>query len=164
MRTGILCLLIAPLLSGPAHALSTDRNQPMDVEADRAQIDDARGVSVYRGNVLIVQGSLRLTADELTLHTRDGTIIKAIATGGPATYRQRPDGKDQDVVAEALKLEYFADQQRLILTDQASIRQAGDSFRSQRIDYDIGADVVKAGASSPKDRVRITIQPKTGSR
>jgi lipopolysaccharide export system protein LptA len=162
MRTGIVFTLslILPLLSGTAQALSSDRNQPMDVEADRADIDDKRGVSVYRGNVKITQGTLRLTAEELTLHTRDGEVVRAIAVGKPATYRQRPDGKDQDVEAEALKMEYFADRQKLILTDKASVRQAGDSFRSERIDYDIAADVVKGGTGSPGDRVRITIQPK----
>lgn len=162
MRTVIVCTLslTLSLLTGTAQALSTDRQQPMDVEADRADIDDKRGVSVYRGKVKITQGTLRLTADELTLHTRDGEVVKAIATGKPATYRQRPDGKDQDVEAEALRMEYFADQQKLIMTNQAIVRQAGDSFRSDRIDYDIAADVVKAGAGSPGDRVRITIQPK----
>lgn len=162
MRTGIVVTLslLLPLLHGSAHALSSDRNQPMDVEADRADIDDKRGISVYRGNVKITQGTLRLTADELTLHTRDGEVVRAIAVGTPATYRQRPDGKDHDVEAEALKMEYFADRQQLILTDTARVQQAGDTFRSERIDYDIAADVVKAGAGAPGDRVRITIQPK----
>lgn len=162
MRTGIVVTLslILPLLAGTVHALSSDRNQPMDVEADRADIDDKRGVSVYRGNVKITQGTLRLTADELTLHTRDGEVVRAIAVGKPATYRQRPDGKDHDVEAEALKMEYFADRQQLILIDKALVQQAGDTFRSERIDYDIAADVVKAGAGTPGDRVRITIQPK----
>jgi lipopolysaccharide export system protein LptA len=164
MRTGIAfmssLILILSAFAGTVQALSTDRNQPMDVEADRADIDDKRGISVYRGNVKITQGTLRLTADELTLHTRDGDIVKAIAVGKPATYRQRPDGKDQDIEAEALNMEYQAAEQKLILTNQAHVQQAGDSFRSDRIDYDIAADVVKAGAGSPGDRVRITIQPK----
>lgn len=162
MRTGIVVTLslLLPLLTGTVHALSSDRNQPMNVEADRADIDDKRGVSVYRGNVKITQGTLRLTADELTLHTRDGEVVRAIAVGKPATYRQRPDGKEHDVEAEALKMEYLADRQQLILTEKALVQQAGDTFRSERIDYDIAADVVKAGAGAPGDRVRITIQPK----
>lgn len=156
-----LCLLCAGV-AGQAQALTSDREQPMYVEADRADIDDQRGVSVYRGNVKITQGTLVLTAAELTVHSKDSDIIKAIAVGQPATYRQRPDGKEQDVEAQALRMEYFAVDQKIILIDKAEVRQGGDTFRSDRINYDIAKDVVNAGASadSPGDRVRITIQPK----
>lgn len=159
-----LSLLYAGL-PGVAAALSSDRDQPMYVEADRADIDDQRGVSVYRGNVKITQGTLQLTAAELTVHSKDGDITKAIAIGQPATYRQRPDGKEQDVEAEALRMEYFGVEQKIILIDKAEVRQGGDTFRSDRIHYDIAKDVVNAGATagSPGDRVRITIQPKPKS-
>lgn len=156
-----LCLLCAGS-SGQAIALSSDRNQPMYIEADRADIDEQRGVSVYRGNVKITQGTLQLTAAELTVHSKDGDIVKAIAVGQPATYRQRPDGKEQDIEAEALRMEYFAAEEKIILIDKAEVRQGGDTFRSDKINYDIAKDVVNAGATagSPGDRVRITIQPK----
>ena len=153
----------ATALPFSAAALSSDREQPMYVEADRADIDDKRGVSVYRGNVEITQGTLRLTADELTVHTSDGDITQAVATGTPATYRQRPDNKPQDVEAESLRMEYYAGEQKIILLQQAEVRQDGDTFRSERIHYDIARDKVNAGAGTPGDRVRITIQPKKGS-
>lgn len=157
-----LSLCLCAGLAGEAAALSSDREQPMYVEADRADIDEKRGVSVYRGNVKITQGTLQLTAAELTVHSKDGDVVKAVATGQPATYRQRPDGKEQDVEAEALRMEYYGTEQKIILIDQAQVRQGGDTFRSQRIHYDIAQDVVNAGATAgtPGDRVRITIQPK----
>ncbi|MBI5040196.1 MAG: lipopolysaccharide transport periplasmic protein LptA [Gammaproteobacteria bacterium] len=164
MRNFIVWLaLIGGMAPGLVAALSTDRNQPMYVEADRADIDDKRGVSVYRGNVKITQGTLQLTAAELTVHSKNGDIVKAIAVGQPATYRQRPDGKEKDVEAEALRMEYFAHAQKITLLDKAEVRQAGDTFRSDEIHYDIAKDVVNAGGSAgtPGDRVRITIQPKT---
>lgn len=164
MRNVIVWLaLIGGIVPGLVAALSTDRNEPMYVEADRADIDDKRGVSVYRGNVKITQGTLQLTAAELTVHSKNGDIVKAIAVGQPATYRQRPDGKKQDVEAEALRMEYYATEQKIVLLDKAEVRQAGDTFRSDKINYDIAKDVVNAGggAGTPGDRVRITIQPKT---
>lgn len=162
MRSAIPLLLCLGCSTLPhlAAALSSDRNQPMYVEADRADIDDKQGVSVYHGNVKITQGTLQLTADELTVTTKNGDIVKAIALGKPATYRQRPDNKPQDVEAEALRMEYYADEQKIILLQKAVVRQAGDTFRSERIHYDIATDKVNAGAGSPSDRVRITIQPK----
>lgn len=159
----LLLMSCASILPGIAAALSSDREQPMYVEADRADIDDKRGISVYRGNVKINQGTLQLTADELTVHTNDGDITQAIAIGKPATYRQRPDNKPQDVEAESLRMEYYAVEQKIILLQKAEVRQAGDTFRSERIHYDIAQDKVNAGDGAPGDRVRITIQPKKGS-
>lgn len=156
----VVLTLIASGLPALANALSDDRNQPMYVEADRASIDDKRGISVYRGNVKITQGTLQLTATELTVESHNGDIVKAIATGQPATYRQRPDGKDQDVEAESLRMEYFAQEQKIILLDKAHVRQAGDTFSSDKIHYDIAKDIVNAGDGAPGDRVHITIQPK----
>ncbi len=165
MRHALAAVLLLTGSGWPAlaTALSDDRNQPMYVEADRADIDDKRGVSVYRGNVRITQGTLQLTAAELTVHSKGGDIIKAIAVGQPATYRQRPDGKDTDIEAEALRMEYFAAEQKIILLEKARVTQGGDSFSSEKIHYDIGKDVVKAGDGTPGDRVRITIQPKPRS-
>ena len=158
----VVLTLLGAGVSGPVVALSSDRNQPMYIEADRADIDDKTGVSVYRGNVKITQGTLQLTAEELTVHSKDGEIVKAIAVGQPATFRQRPDGKAQDVEAESLRMEYFAAEQKITLLNKAEVRQAGDTFRSDKIHYDIAKDVVNAGGSgSPGERVRITIQPKT---
>ncbi|MDV3237735.1 MAG: lipopolysaccharide transport periplasmic protein LptA [Gammaproteobacteria bacterium] len=156
----IVPLLLTVLFPASAVALSSDRQQPMHIEADRADLDDQKGISVYRGNVVITQGTLRLTADELTVYTRDGEVTKAFSTGAPATYRQRPDGKDQDVEAQSLRMEYYAGEEKIILLQKAEVKQAGDTFRSDKIIYDIARDHVNAGTGTPGDRVRITIQPK----
>ena len=160
-RLGKLITGLLFLLPACAGALSSDRNQPMHIEADRANLDEKSGVSVYRGNVTITQGTLRMTADELTLHAKNGNVEKAFAKGNPATYRQRPDGKAQDVEAESLNMEYLAGQNKLILIDKAQVKQNGDTFRSGKIVYDIARDKVDAGTGTPGDRVRITIQPKS---
>ncbi len=155
------CLPLLLLLAWPlaAPALSTDRRQPIHLEADTADIDDRSGLSVYRGNVTLDQGSLHITANELRVHLKDGEIDRIYASGRPATFRQRPDGKDQDVEGEALRMEYHAAQDRLILLERAQVRQGGDSFASERIVYDIATDQVQAGAGG-SDRVRIIIQPR----
>ncbi len=150
----LLLLLISPQLL----ALSTDRDQPMQLEADHAKINDKTGVHVYTGNVVITQGSMRITADHLTLKTVDGDISEAVALGKPATYKQRPDDKDQDVEATSLRMEYYATDGKLILIDSAKVWQGQDTFTSERINYDIDRDIVNAGTG--QDRVRITLQPK----
>lgn len=155
-------LLVLVLLPVNSWALSSDREQPMLIEADRAELDDANGISIYRGNVKVTQGTLVLTGDIMTVHTKGNDIEKVIIEGQPATYRQRPDNKDKDVRARALHMEYFTNPEKIVLTKQAEVEQEGDVLRSERIEYDVPTDKVNAGTDQPNERVRITIQPRPG--
>lgn len=155
----MLLFALGCVFTAPAQALSSDRDQPMHIEADHADINDQTGVHVYTGNVVVTQGSMRLTADHLTLQIEAGEIKEGVALGEPATYKQRPDNKDEDVYAESLRMEYYAGNERIILIEEAEVTQAGDIFRSERIVYDVARDVVNAGQGEG-DRVRITIQPR----
>ena len=153
------CFFMAAMLAAsPAMALDSDRDQPMYIEADRATMDEGKGIGIYRGDVRIRQGSMHLQADTVTVYLEDGRIVRAVAVGEPARYRQRPEGREQDVHAEAGRMEYFLDPERIVLTGDALVRQEGDTFRSERIVYDIVRDTVDAGTG--EDRVRIVIQPR----
>ena len=140
--------------------LSSDRQQPMLIEADRVELDDAKGISVYRGRVKVTQGTLMLTGETMTVYTKDNDVEKVVMEGAPATYQQRPDNKDQDVHAKALRMEYYTDPEHIILLKQAEVEQQGDVLRSERIEYDVAKDQVTAGTDQPDERVRITIQPR----
>ena len=59
-----LLLCLAAVFGSPASwALPTDREQPIRVQADSAELDDKQGVAVYRGDVVVTQGSMKLTAN-----------------------------------------------------------------------------------------------------
>lgn len=141
--------------------LSSDRQQPMLIEADRVELDDAKGISVYRGRVRVSQGTLILTGETMTVHNKGNNIEKVIIKGTPATYQQRPDNKDEDVHAKALHMEYYTNPEHIILLRQAEVEQQGDVLRSERIEYDVAKDKVSAGTDKPDERVHITIQPRT---
>lgn len=143
-----------------AWALQSDRDKPVHIEADNAELDDQSGVSTYRGNVIITQGTMRITGDQVTVYTNaEGALQRAVSVGKPATYQQRPDNKPEDVKARALRMEYFADKDTVILTDEAHLWQGPNTFTSKKIIYDVANDRVDAGKETGGDRVRITIQP-----
>jgi lipopolysaccharide export system protein LptA len=152
--------LLAALAPGLCWALSTDRNQPMSIEADRVELNDGKGISVYRGNVKVTQGTLVLTGQTMTVFTKNDQVEKVIMEGKPATYRQRPDNKNQDVRAKALRMEYYTNPEHIILLKDAEVEQEGDRLRSERIEYDVLKDKVNAGTDQPNERVHITIQPR----
>ena len=145
-------------------ALTTDREQPIHIEADRVQIDDAKGVSVYTGNVVYTQGTIRLEADTVHLYytqTPERRIDRLEADGNPAHFRQRLEGQDEDVRAEALHFEYFAEPGRLILTHDAHVWQLNTAFSGDVIEYNAVQERISA-AGAGEGRVQVVIQPEPG--
>lgn len=143
-------------------ALSTDPDQPINIQADKAMIDDPNGVAIYTGNVIVTQGSIRINAEKLTLnYTQKQDLEKAVAEGDPARFKQTPDGEKPDIHAKAKRMEYYAGQDMLQLTKEAVIWQGGDSFTGERITYDTRKGIIRAEkGKNQKDRVSVTIQPR----
>jgi len=153
-----LGLLLFAVLPNIALALAEDKNQPIHVQADTVEIDDKKGVSVYRGNVILTQGSIILHADTLTVEHPKRQLQKAIAQGKPAQFQQDLDKKGGQVKAHASTMEYVAGAQVLTLSGKAEVWQDGNEFSGSRIDYDLKTDVVHA-RSGESERVQVTIQP-----
>lgn len=164
-RVRIFCLALLVAAATPVAALPSDADQPIRIQANAATLDDRQNTAVYTGNVIITQGSMRLTGARVTLNTDDsGDISKIVATGSPATYRQTPDADGKQVDARAQTIEYHAAADRVVLIDKAFLEQAGNTFQGQRISYDIQRQVVDAGKASgdsgSPDRIEIIIQPR----
>ena len=170
-----LRLAVALALAGctlAAYALPSDKDQPIEVEADTAELDDVQKVSVYRGNVVVIQGTIRMTGDVMTVHqTEDGDLDTLVLEGKPATYRQLPENSKVYDEAEALRMEYYELRNYVILIREAVVTQEGLRFSGDRIEYDTALSKVKAwssktsgdGATKPAEtgeRVKIIIKKK----
>ncbi|AFI83630.1 lipopolysaccharide transport periplasmic protein LptA [Methylophaga nitratireducenticrescens] len=151
-----------------ALALPSDREQPINIEADHAQLDDETGVTQYKGDAILTQGTLRIEGDVITFfYDENRELEKAIAEGNLATYEQVHKEGDKPVKAKALQMEYHASKQRIFLVGQGYVWQSGDEFRGNHIEYDIDRNIVIAnsrpvevdGQQQSSGRVHITIQP-----
>lgn len=150
-------------LPSMGYALSTDRDQPINIVADAATIDDAKGLAIYEGHVVVTQGTIVIQSDKLTLTYANGQSLKqAVAEGKPATFQQTPDNKQGDIHATANRMEYRASEDMLYLTKEAKLWQDKDSFTGAKISYDTKQGVIHAEKGSGKDtpRVSVTIQPR----
>jgi len=156
-----LCLGMMMPLS--VMALSSDKQQPIHIEADSVVIDDAHGTAIYRGNVHYSQGSTHLEAQEVTVYSTDRQKVdKVVADGDPATFRQRPDNQDQDMRGQAGHIEYFAAAERVILEKDAHLWRGKNEFAGSRIEYDTANQMVKALKSGDEaGRVQVIIQPRS---
>lgn len=158
LRPLVLLLLCIPL---QAWGLTSDREQPIEVEADRATLKEKEGVSIYEGNVKLTQGTLKLQAATMTVYHTGEQVKQMILIGNPATFVQRPEGKELDLHAEAARMEYHAADERIILLGAARVWQTdGKVFRSEKIIYNISTNTVNAGGTAAGDRVHITLQPR----
>lgn len=147
-------------LPAVGHALSSDRDKPIHIEADSAKLDEKKGFSRYEGNVHLRQGSLNLRGDSMTVHSNGRSVTKVVVTGSPARFSLRPDGKSADLNAEAERMEYIKSEERIILARKARVwQQGGNEFASDRISYDIRNNIVNAGGDNEESRVSITLQP-----
>ena len=162
----LLSLGIA-LGSAGAWALPSDREQPIRVQADTAELDDKQGVAVYRGDVMITQGTLKITGDKVTItQNAQGDIEVFTAVGKPAYYEQKPAEDKQIVKAYGLTIQYFAANERIVLIDQAKVIQEGNTFEGEKIVYDTQRQIVNAGRANgvnlttPRPRIDMVIQPK----
>lgn len=183
MASAILTIALVATLYGPAGwALSTDRNENIDIEADSAESDDVKGIAIYKGDVVIIQGTLKITGDHVTIHyDESGDFTKMVTLGNPAKFNQLPDGEPDKAEnyqrAKASRMEYFKKTDTIVLLGNAVYGQGGDRVAADRIDYDSRNARMKArtmtasakkgqpGASKKKPgRVRITLKPKKKSK
>ena len=178
----LLALLVIP--STAVHALESDRDQKAWIDADEVDLDFATGKRIYRGNVSIKQGTIRIIADEVELFYQGEQLEKAIARGNPAVFRQRPEQKLQDVIGQGKKIELDEINNIVTFFDQATIRQGSDTISGDTIVYDMAQDKMKVrgqtrttkapeqpkvNSSQPSttlvtsgsDRPRIVLQPRS---
>ncbi|NOY71091.1 MAG: lipopolysaccharide transport periplasmic protein LptA [Gammaproteobacteria bacterium] len=161
--SSFLLILILLLFMGQAWALSTDREQPINIEADRLDVDDAKGFGVYRGNVVLTQGSARLNADVIRVYSNaQRELIRVEAMGKPAKFRQLMDETREEVTGQALEIIYRVSEEYVVLKGRAYFWKCGDEFSGNRIEYFAPQALVKASQSKQgNERVNVTLLPQS---
>ena len=85
---GWLAPLLFAMLCAPA--VQAQSAAPIELTAERAEVNQAEGVSTYRGNVVVTRGPMRMTGDVMVVHTdAQGQLARLEMQGTPATWRER---------------------------------------------------------------------------
>jgi len=171
-RPNVLFLFFFTLLLPfkAALALPDDRDKPIHIQADSAELDDKKGVALYSGSVIITQGSIKITGQRATIkRAANGSVSIFTATGKPATFSQQPEADKEIVDAYGLTIQYSVQKDQVLLIDQAKVVQGGNTFEGEKIVYDTVRQIVNAGRASgqsittPRPRIDMLIQPKNSS-
>lgn len=157
-----LCCLALSGAATQVQALPEDRSQPIHISADSASINEKTGVTVYSGQVEIVQGSMKIRGDRVELYrTADGDVNRIVSVGKPAEFEQQPKHSDPVTHAYGLRMEYRIKAQQITIDEQAKVEQGQDTFTGERIVYNMDKAIVDAFSSESGDqRVKMVIQPK----
>lgn len=163
------CLAVLLCAAEPALAEKADRQKPINLEADRVTVDDAKQVSTFEGRVELTQGTLIIRGDRMEVRQDSQGFKYGTTWGNLAYFRQKRDGYDEFIEGWAERIEYDGRADKVQMFNRASMKKAGDEVRGNYISYDanteffqvIGGGAKAASAENPDGRVRVVLQPKS---
>jgi lipopolysaccharide export system protein LptA len=150
-----------------AYAEKADREKPINLEADKVTLDDNQRISVFEGNVILTQGTTKITANKITVRQDKQGNQNATAIGKPATFRTKRDGVDEYVDGSAERVEYDAKTDKVELFTNAWLRRDKDEVRGNYVSYEgttefyqaLGGGTPNASSATP-GRVTVVMQPR----
>ena len=156
----LLAIALGALCAGPAAARSTDRSQPMDIQANHPSgTFDYREPAIISGNVKIVQGTLNIDADRAVISFRDGEASQAVLTGNQAVLKQQMDnGTPMTATADRIDYDMVADV--VVLTGNYTVTTQRGSTSGQRLTYNLKSGQVDSGGVE-SGGVKMRILPKS---
>lgn len=162
MRRNLMAIALAlPLLASfaapMAHAQSAnaaavsfggmqgDPDLPIEVTSQELTVDQAKGTAVFLGNVLVVQGELRLSADEVRVQYDEAAgEIRVLSAKGNVQLVNASDS------AQADSAEYRIISGEVTMQGNVSLTQGTATFTAQRFVADIrtGLGRLEGGVTS----------------
>ncbi|WP_083626808.1 LptA/OstA family protein [Rhodovulum sp. ES.010] len=137
-------------------ALSHDASQPVEVTSERLDVDQGDGTAVFSGEVLVGQGDMRLSADEvLVVYAEDaaagsGRIARLEAMGSVLLALG-------DEAAEAQRAVYSIDSGTIVMSGNVLLTQGPSAIGGERLVVDLDS-----GTGTMEGRVRTVLQPGNG--
>ncbi|PKO94664.1 MAG: lipopolysaccharide transport periplasmic protein LptA [Betaproteobacteria bacterium HGW-Betaproteobacteria-10] len=172
LRLVALAISLCLLATQNALAERADRDKPMQLEANRITIDDAKKIQILEGDVLVTKGTMTLKANRIVITEDQYGFQKGTAFGGKdglARFRQKREGSEDYLEGEAERIEYNTNSEVAELFHRAWVKSGEDEVKGDYIWYDAISEkyLVTAGENrdpkAPPARVRAIIQPKNKS-
>jgi len=132
--------------------LQHDSSLPVEVVADQLQVNQTDGSAVFTGNVVIGQGTMRLSAAEVQVEYTSaesgaaGRISRMLASGGVVLV----NGGE---AAEANEATYTIDTGSIVMTGDVVMTQGQNALTANRMVIDLNT-----GTANMEGRVRTILQ------
>ena len=150
----LLCLALA----GSVNASQSDFDLPIKVDSKTQFVDGKRKTSIFKEDVHVTQGSLRIDADEVEVIAGLGEGKEIfIARGKPAMYSQTMDD-GRTITAKANEIKYMVETRTLDLTGNAELFQDASMVKGDTISFNLEKEQLIAGGDSEDSRVTTVFQ------
>lgn len=141
LRVFLLSLCVALPVSAAAQGtqvafgdLRQDPNAPVEVTADTLSVSQTDGTATFTGNVMVGQGSMRMSAGKvLVIYREGGDGIDQLQASGGVTLVSNQDA------AEASKANYNIKDGTIVMTGNVLLTQGASALSAQRMTVDIDA-------------------------
>jgi lipopolysaccharide export system protein LptA len=131
-----------------------DASLPVEVTADQLSVDQSNGMAVFEGNVLVVQGEVRLSAGSVSIEYApegsENAIERLVASGG-VTFVTASDA------AEAGEAVYAVADGVVTLSGDVLLTQGRNAIAGDRLVVDLAS-----GNGRMEGRVRTVFTPSDG--
>lgn len=155
---------VAPAL-GQSGIRGHDSNAPVDVGADRIEVQDRNNRAIFSGNVVARQGDLQLNSARLTVvyanQAGSGTDIQRLEASGGVTLRSPTESARSQFAI------YDLDRGIVTMIGGVTLTQNGNRVQGGRLvlDLDTNRAVMDGGTASTGGRVtgRFTVPRRNGN-
>jgi lipopolysaccharide export system protein LptA len=160
-------ILACALVCTSAFAERADREKEIVVVADHWLGDDANRTLDFDGNVVVTQGTMRITSSKVTVKEDAQRHKYYVANGAPVTFRQKRDKVDEWFEGFAERAEFDDRDDVLKLFNRAKVKSSQNEITGDFISYDMNRELAEAsgappGATPPPNtaRVKVIILPR----
>lgn len=135
--------------------------QPVNISANSLMASEKTGKSVYKGNVIITQGSLTLKGELVDISHPNNQLTTVIATGNPANFKRYSQVDQAWIKGKAQKIEYNAVDKTVLLVGDAMVEQPGEhTIKGPKLFYDMDKQTLQAQSTeTEKQRISVTLNP-----
>ncbi len=125
-----------------------DTSAPVEVTADKLDVDQATGTAIFTGNVVIGQGEMRLSAARVRVVYKSGqTGIESLEASGGVTLVSGPDA------AEAQTADYDIDRGTIEMTGDVLLTQGPSALTADKMVVSL-----EGGTAQMTGRVKTILQ------
>lgn len=153
--------ILGSMIPMPVYAKSSDRSVPANADGTKFSGNIGPDTkSQLDGDVVITQGSLRITGSHADLYTDHANqLVRAVVTGDRAHVEQLDDANLR-MTADARTIDYSVDSGIAILTGAArASKEAGGAVSGDVVRYNVGAGTFDA-SSTGATLVHVTFSAK----
>ncbi|WP_370313212.1 lipopolysaccharide transport periplasmic protein LptA [Sagittula sp.] len=148
-----ICMALIPAMTLAQSQVSfggggQDTSAPVEVTADSLSVNQSDGTALYTGNVVIVQGDMRLAAPRvLVIYSEERSeITRMEATGGVILVR----GEE---AAEGERADYNIDDGQIVMSGNVLVTQGDSAMTSERMVVNL-----EDGTAQMSGRVKTVLQ------